>query len=514
MPRQILTAVSALEKAEKATRAQLEELNDQIEAGFDKITDDVVDVVNAFRASHAELLAKQAAIRQGLLDRLSEEAQSRINRYEWFKPTRLNANRVSYTSDDLTVTWRPSSLGSSQVDDGPSYNDLPRPTLPPNKNGDEFEYLDGIDAQGNSIPDCLEINSDDVTPKALAELAMAAVRITKRHREAAEDMAGFEETARRVLKRARIEGTIVEPPRDHQQDYNDQWGAWGERAAARVHAQRLHIGYYDRVGPNREQIWHLPKDQRPIWPINMKKPAVPGPPTSQPTTEALSVPQAAVPEPHTVQAAPETNSAPQTAVPELPTIQPAPEAVPVPKTAPKVPRAVLARKPLPAAKPAPARKTTSAPKAARVTKSAPIPKGVPAPKPAGPAPTAAPARPVKIRIGKAKIAAAAAAAAAAPALSFSPAAIPSTSDASASPASSPRAPARRSPSSPRTRLPSTPPPRSPAVASSSLAPVAPPPSSPGFPVIPESPPAPRRQPRRGCRKSTMKLPSSDSEDSD
>lgn len=499
MPRQILAAVSALEKAEKATRAQLEELNDQIEAGFNKVPDDVVAVVKAFKASHAELLAKQAVVRQGLLDRLSEEAQSRINRYEWFQPTRLSADHLSYTSGDLTVCWRPSRLTYPPVDDGPNYNDLPRPTLPPNKNGEEFEYLDGLDAQGNNIPDCLEIDSDDVTPKALAELAMAAVRITKRHREAAEDMACFEETARRILKRARIEGTIVERPRDHQQEYNDQWKAFGERSAARVHANRVHIGYYDRVGKNREQIWHVPKPTPPSEPA-ATKPAVPGPPTFPPAPEAVS--------------------APQTAVPEPPTIEPAPKAVPVPKTAPSAPKPVPARKALPAAKPAPARKTTSAPKAARVTKAAsvsktaPAPKAVPAPKHAGPAPTPHPARPVKIRIGKEKITAAAAATAAAPALSSSPAAIPSTSDASASPASSPLAPPRRSPSPTLARLPSTPPPRSPVVASNSPAPVAPPPLSPGFPVIPESPPAPRRQPRRGCRKSTMKLPPCDSEDSD
>ncbi|KAK0737763.1 hypothetical protein B0T18DRAFT_394188 [Schizothecium vesticola] len=386
MPRKILTARSAVEKAEKATRAELDKISDQIDAGFGKVTDDLVNVVKAFRASHAEL--------------------------------------------------RPDKFGYP-IDDQPSLNDMPQPTLPPNKNGDEFEYLDGVDAQGNNIPDCLEIDSDDVTPKALAELAMAAVRITKRHRETAEDMASFEETARRVLKRARIEGTIVEPPRDYQQEHNDQWKAWGEHAAARVHENRLRIRYYDRVGKNREQIWHLPKPA-PSEPA-VSKPAVPEPPTFQ--TRAQTIP---------------------------------------------------------------------APKAARVTKAASISKTVPAPK-AIPAPIPSPPRLGKIRIRKEKIVAAAAAAAATPDLSSSPVAIPSTSDASSSPASSPPAPPHASSASPLARLPSAPPPRPPVAAPTSPATAAP--LSPEFPDIPDSPPLVRRQPVRRTS-NNMKLPSSDSEDSD
>ena len=69
--------------------------------------------------------------------------------------------------------------------------------------------LDGEDEYGNSVPESLDIGSDKVSTKALAELAMAAVRITKRHRDFLGNMAGLEEAARRVLKSACVEGNLV-----------------------------------------------------------------------------------------------------------------------------------------------------------------------------------------------------------------------------------------------------------------------------------------------------------------
>jgi len=101
--------------------------------------------------------------------------------------------------DDLRVGWQPAKVDEDEeIDVPPIYNILRniQVRLAPD-NGSEFEHME---SQG--IPEYFEINSDAVSSKALAELAMAAVRITKRHYEFVEEMAGFEEAARRVLKRA------------------------------------------------------------------------------------------------------------------------------------------------------------------------------------------------------------------------------------------------------------------------------------------------------------------------
>jgi hypothetical protein len=149
----------------------------------------------AFRASHAELVTKQTAIRQGLVDRLQFRGGPEPHRALRVVPAdRLSADHVSSSSGGWAVSWRPDKLGYP-IGDGPSYNDMPPVDPAAQQERRRVRVSGGVDAQGNNIADCLEIDSDDVTPKALAELAMAAVRITKRHREAVEDMAGYEETA-------------------------------------------------------------------------------------------------------------------------------------------------------------------------------------------------------------------------------------------------------------------------------------------------------------------------------
>lgn len=422
--RRILTAPHAIAKAEKAAREQLDEANEQMDELYTVFCEEWRERIKVFREKHAKIHDERVKIQDALLDRLSDEGQARVKGYHWFKRWRADANSNIMIFDKSAWGGWQSIEMRQHVDSDPAPL-APDPKLRlrilPGKNGDEFEYLDGEDEQGNCIPENLGIDSDEVSPKALAELAMAAVRITNRHRESVEGMAGFEETARRVLKRARIEGKPVAPPVDPEEEYMKEFQA-----------------HQDRIHPRKQA--------------------------------------AALKNRYTL---PPKHASGQTSV------RPPNRAAP----APALTRLVAATHPAPAP-------------------AATVPAPAPAPGPAGLR---------KIRIGKEKIAAAAAAAT--PALSSSPAAIPSTSDASASPISSPPVPPRRSSSPPRTRLPSPPPRRSRIPRSASPAPTpAPahaPPSSPAFPVVPETPPAPRRQPRRGCRKSTnMKLPSSDLDDSD
>ncbi|KAK0753775.1 hypothetical protein B0T18DRAFT_385764 [Schizothecium vesticola] len=94
------------------------------------------------------------------------------------------------------------------------------------KINDCSRYLDGEDEYGNSVPESLEIDSDEVSPKALAELAMAAVRITQRHRDFLGNMAGLEEAARRVLKSACVEGNLVAPQPDPEEIFDAELQAY------------------------------------------------------------------------------------------------------------------------------------------------------------------------------------------------------------------------------------------------------------------------------------------------
>jgi hypothetical protein len=234
--RGILTAPHAIAKAEKATREQLEEVNERMVAEWNKVNDAFKKLIKDFRVAHAPIHAEQKKIQDALLDRLSDEAQARVKGYEWFRAFRPDPNmNVIMFDKDAWGGWQPMHIRKDPRGDFTPLRSAhnARPSVAPDKNGSEFEYLEGEDDQGNCIPECLEIDSDDVSPRALGELALTTLRIVKRHRESLEDMAGIEETTRRLLKRARVEGNLVAPPVDPDEAWNEEVGDYGERVHAR-----------------------------------------------------------------------------------------------------------------------------------------------------------------------------------------------------------------------------------------------------------------------------------------
>lgn len=244
--RRILTAPHAISKAAKAAREQLDEANEQMDELYTVFCEEWRERIKVFREKHAKIHDERVKIQDALLDRLSDEGQARVKGYHWFKLWRADANSNIMIFDKSAWGGWQSIEMRQHVDSDPAPL-APDPKLrlriPPGKNGDEFEYLDGEDEQGNCIPGNLEIDSDEVSPKALAELAMAAVRITKRHREPVEGMAGFEETARRVLKRARIEGKPVAPPVNPEEEYMKEFQAHQDRIHRRKQAAALKNRY-------------------------------------------------------------------------------------------------------------------------------------------------------------------------------------------------------------------------------------------------------------------------------
>lgn len=258
--RRILTAPHAIAKAEKAAREQLDEANEQMDELYIVFCEERRERIKVFGEKYVKIHEERVKIQDALLDRLSDEGQARVKGYHWFKLWRADANSNILIFDKYAWGGWQSIEMRQHVDSDPAPL-APDPKLrlriPPGKNGDEFEYLDGEDEQGNCIPENLEIDSDEVSPKAVAELAIAAVRITKRHRESVEGMSGFEETARRVLKRARIEGKPVAPPVDPEEEYMKEFQAHQDRIHRRKQAAALKNRY---TLPPSMHLGRLPSD--------------------------------------------------------------------------------------------------------------------------------------------------------------------------------------------------------------------------------------------------------------